>query len=413
VTGPAVDLLDPAAVADPHSSFARWRADHGPIVWSERHRAWLVMGHAELTEAFGDRRLSTERMAGFLDRLPPDRRAAVADGVALLDGWMLFHEPPTHERLRAPLRRSFTPRAVSRLEATVEQRVEALLDQLASGPNDVDLVEAFCHRLPAEVIGDLFGIPAESAAWLRSWSADFGVLVFGATRRADYEAVVRRSAATFSEHLGPLMAQRRTQPADDLLSALIEVEDDPDGLSTTEILGACSLLLFAGHDTTASLLGSSVAALDADAAAREQLCSEPAVVDNAVEELLRFESPPKVMVRSVAESHERSGHWFEAGQTVFMGILAANRDPARFADPDVLRLDRDPNPHLAFGFGHHFCLGAALARLETRTALPALLRAFPDLRLTGRPTWQPTVADRSPASLPARLGSGRRGSRVG
>ncbi len=402
-----IDLLDPATVADPHRAMRAWR-ERDPIIWSDRHRAWIILGHPELVGAFGDPRLSTERMGSFLDRLPPDRREAVAGGVALLNGWMLFHEPPTHERLRAPMRREFTPRAVGRLHDLIADRTTELLDELATGDRTVDLVETFTHRLPADVIAALFGIPAHLAGWLARWSTEFGVLVFGATRRSDYDEVVRRSAATFHEHLEALIAQRRARPSNDLLSALVAVEGAPDGLTTAEIIGACSLVLFAGHDTTTSLLGSSVISLDQRPHAREQFADHPtdATTALAVEELLRFESPPKVMLRQVVDTHERHGHQFESKQSVFMGILAANRDPRVFADPDELHLDRDPNPHLAFGFGHHFCLGAALARAEARIALPALYQRFPSLRIVDEPVWKATISDRSPAQIIVDLGSG-------
>ena len=201
----------------------------------------------------------------------------------------------------------------------------------------------------------------------------------------------------------PLFDRYRAEPEDNLLSLLLAREDQDDGLTTAEILGACSILLFAGHDTTASLLGSGTVALCRDPDARRVLMdADGPALDAAVEELLRYEPPAKVMMRTVAKSHDRDGHAFEEGQSVFMTILAANRDPRVFDDPDQLVLDRDPNPHLAFGHGHHFCLGAALARLEITLAIPALFRRFPDLDLTGEPEWKPTISDRSAATIPLR-----------
>jgi len=389
-----LDLLTPEAVRDPHALMREARRA-GPIVWSERHRAWFIIGHPELTDAFGDRRLSTERMGSFLARLPPARREAVSAAVELLDGWMLFHEPPTHERLRAPLRRSFTPRALSRLAPMIEEVTERLLGELAAGPNEVDIVEAFAHRLPVQVIGRLFGVPPRHAAWLRAWSDRFGVLVFGATSRPDYDEVVRAAGTEFHRRMRHLLGERRAAPADDLLTALLEVEGTAGGLSTVEIIGACSLLLFAGHDTTASLLSSSVATLDGEPVAREQLEAEPQRWEAAVEELLRLEPPPKVMLRLVAEPHEREGCRFEQGESVYMAILGANRDPRVFESPGEVRVDRSPNPHLSFGFGHHFCLGASLARLEARLALRALYERFPAISVSGDPEWKATIADRS------------------
>lgn len=399
----AIDILEPGAVADPHSFFAPLR-DADPIQWSDRHQAWVIMGHPELDEAFRDRRLSTERMDAFRSRLSGRRAEALAKAIDLLDGWMLFHEPPEHTRLRSPLARSFTPRAVGRLGDRIGALVDQLLDEMATVESG-DLVERFTHPLPAAVIAELFGVPAEERDWLAGWSEQFGVVVFGAVNRPDYEDLARAAGEEFEDRLRPLIDRYRAEPEDNLLSLLLSREDGEDGLTATEILGACSLLLFAGHDTTASALGAGTVALCRDPATRERFVVAQHggdALDVAVEELLRFEPPAKVMMRTVAEPHERHGKAFATGQAVFMGILAANRDPRVFDDADHLVLDRSPNPHLTFGFGHHFCLGAALARLEIRLALPALLRRFPDFRLDGEPTWRSTISDRSAAHVPAR-----------
>jgi cytochrome P450 len=396
-----IDLLAPAAVADPHGVLGAIR-DADPIQWSERHRAWLVLGHPELDEAFRDRRLSTERMGDFRRRLSGRRAEALAKAIDLLEGWMLFHEPPEHTRLRAPLARSFTPRAVSTLDGRVAAIVERLLDGMA-GDHQGDLVERFTHPLPAAVIAELFGVPPDERDWLAGWSAKFGVVVFGAVNRPDYEQLAREAGEELEQRLQPLLARYRAEPEDNLLSLLLAREFQFDGPTTTEILGACSLLLFAGHDTTASLLGTGTVALCRDPDARRRFAGlDGGALDTAVEELLRFEAPAKAMMRTVAEPHHRGDRSFETGQAVFLVILAANRDPRVFADPDRLVLDRDPNPHLSFGHGHHFCLGAALARLEIRLALPALLRRFPSLEPDGEPVWKPTVSDRSASAIPVR-----------
>ena len=360
------------------------------------------MGHPELLDAFHDKRLSTDRMDDFRSRQTGPRAEALAKAIDLLDGWMLFHEPPEHTRLRAPLSRSFTPKVVGRLHDRVQALVDDLLDDMATTDGG-DLVEAFAHPLPAAVIAELFGVPVEERDWLAGWSEKFGVIVFGAVNRPDYEDLAREAGDELEGRLQPLFDRYRAEPEDNLLSLLLAREDEEDGLSTAEILGACSILLFAGHDTTASLLGSGTVALCEDPDARAQLASlEGDALDRAVEELLRFEAPAKAMMRTVAEPHERAGKSFEPGQAVFMTILAANRDPRVFDDGGRLRLDRDPNPHLTFGHGHHFCLGASLARLEVKLALPSLIRRFPDLAMTGAPVWKPTISDRSAAEIPLR-----------
>jgi cytochrome P450 len=372
------------------------------VVWSDRHRAWIVLGHPDLDAAFRSSALSTERMGAFRSRLSGSRAEALAAAIELLDGWMLFHDPPEHTRLRAPLARRFTPKAVAPLEQAVTEACDALLDRLADregADSEVDLVEAFTHPLPAAVIARLFGVPDHLRGWLTDWSERFGVVVFGATRRPDYEEVARAAGTEFHHHLGALLAERRADPRDDLVSMLATSAD----LADHEVLGACSLLLFAGHDTTASLLSTAVVGLFDHPHQRERLVAEPDLVDTAVEEFLRYDGSAKAMMRVVAEPTELGGCSMEPGEAVFLTILAANRDPRVFDRADELLLDRSPNPHLSFGHGVHFCLGASLARLEARIALPRLVQRFPDLRPAGEPTWKPTISDRSAAHLPVLL----------
>jgi cytochrome P450 len=401
-----IDLLTPDACARAPEFFDRIR-ERDPITWSARHRAWIITGHPELDEAFRDRRLSTERMDAFRARLSDRRAAALSAAIDLLDGWMLFHEPPTHTRLRSPLNRSFTPKAVGGLASRVETLVERHLDEMAADAERngglTDVVESFAHPLPAAVIAELFGVPEAERGWLPEWSEKFGVVVFGAVGRPDYEQVAREAGEELEREIGGLIERYRREPEDNLLSLLLSREGADDGLSTVEILGACSILLFAGHDTTSSFTGSALLSLLAHPEQAGLLRKGAVDLEVAVEELLRLDAPAKAMMRTVAETHARAGHVFEAGQAVFMGIVGANRDPRVFDEPAELQLDRTPNPHLTFGHGHHFCLGAALARLEVRTALPAMLRRFPNLAVAGEVTWKASISDRSAASIPVSL----------
>lgn len=400
----ADDLLAPDAVADPHAFFHRLRA-HAPVHWSERHKAWLLTSHAEVRAAFHDPRLSTARMDALEARLPEARRAALAPALSLLRGWMLFHDPPAHTRLRSPVARAFTPRRVEQLRDRIDAITGELLDALA-GAGGGDLVEHFAHALPAAVIAELFGVPRADREKIRRWSAKFGVVVFGAVDRPDYEAVAREAGLEFRDYVDWLVAERRrgASAGDDLLGALLATAGRPEGLAEHEIAGACSLLLFAGHDTTASLIASGAIALLRDPAARAAFPLDPDAAAPAVEELLRYDGPAKIMMRRALETHERSGAMVRAGDALFLAIPAANRDPAVFAEPDRLDLARSPNPHVAFGEGIHFCLGAPLARLEARIALARLLARFPGLVLASdQIEWRRTVSDRSPIAVPVSL----------
>ncbi len=278
------------------------------------------------------------------------------------------------------------PRATAGLAPRITAITDQLLDELHEAGGG-DFVEMFSHRLPAQVSAELFGVPAEMVDWLAGWSQDFGVVVFGATGRADYLELGHAAGESFSAQMGDVIDRCRIEPQNNILSLLLANEGTDDGLSSVEILAACSLLLFAGHETTSSLLGSGLLALLDHRRELDRLSEGLVRPERAVEELLRFDPPAKAVVRTVVVDHDRDGCRFASGDQVFMTMIAANRDPRVFVEPDELRPDRGPNPHVSFGFGHHFCLGAALARLEARIAFPALVRRFPQLALDSEVTW--------------------------
>jgi cytochrome P450 len=241
---------------------------------------------------------------------------------------------------------------------------------------EVDLIDAFAGPLPITVICELLGVPSESHAAVRGWA---GPLLAG--RFVGYEAY-SRAAGEFVDFLHVLLADKRRQPVDDLLSALVEVRDGEDRLSEDELTSMVQLLLLAGHETTVNLIANGVNALLADSGQLALLRAEPDRLPAAVEELLRFDSPAQVPIPAItAEPIEVAGQPIPAGENIVIALLAVNRDPARFTDPDVLDLTRDDGGHLAFGHGVHHCLGAPLARLEARIALGALLDRFDDLVL--------------------------------
>jgi cytochrome P450 len=396
----SADLLAPGAVADPIGLFHQLRDEH-PVLWSDRHRAWLVTGHPEAHAAMHDDALSTDRMDAYEARLSPGRREALARCITLLRGWMLFHDEPDHSRLRAPVRRAFTPRSIDGLQSMVAELATELLTGVAGRLRDgetVDLVEAFALPLPVAVISDLFGLPPSERQRFARWSEKFAPVVFGATRDPAYEQAGREAGEELAGALGDIMEHKRRHPGDDLLSALVAADD----LTADEVLGACSLLLFAGHDTTTSLLGTSLLTLSGHPAEAARWRADRGLTDSAVEELLRHCGPPKTMMRVAARPTELGGVALEAGQQVFLHLIGANRDPRVFDDPDTLRLDRSPNPHLAFGNGIHYCLGAPLARMEARVALPIALDTLPEVVPVGPLAWKATISDRSLVALPVR-----------
>ncbi|MEM8902069.1 MAG: cytochrome P450 [Actinomycetota bacterium] len=401
------DLLSDAAIDDPYPLFAALRAE-GPVVWLPKHRAWFLSTHDEVSTAFRDLRLSSDRLTPLETRVDDRRRELLAGTFELLRGWMVFHDPPDHERLRRPLSRTFTPKRIEALRPRVAEVVAELLAGLAAKGDEADLIADFAFPLPAIVIAELLGVPPEDRDRFKTWSELLAAIVFGASNRDDQAEQAAAGSAQFVEYFGWLIDRYTDQPADNLVSALIAVtRDDPQeaGLTPSELVGACTLLLFGGHETTTNLIGNSVRSLLHHPDQLAVLRRDPDLLGPALEELHRYDGSTKVMVRIVGEAHERSGVEVAAGDTVLLGVASANRDPAAFVDADRLRLDRaDPQRHLGFGYGIHFCLGAFLARLEAQEAIGALLAAFPDLGPGERDgEWNDTLLGRGLRSLPVRL----------
>jgi cytochrome P450 len=398
-----VDLLAPDAITDPHAIFAALR-EMGPIVWLTRHRAWMFTTHEAVRLGFHDQRLSSDRLTPLEARLDDTSRAALGQTFDLLRGWMVFHDGPGHNRLREPLRRTFTPSRISDLRPRVEEIVDELLDELAD-IDEPDLVRDFAFPLPAIVIAELLGVPAEDRDDFKHWSDQLAAIVFGSANRTAGIERAAAGSAKFIDYFTSLVDRYTNEPTDNLISALIEVtNDDPDaGLAPTELIGALTLLLFGGHETTTNLISNSMHSLLQHPEQQRLLGSRPELLGGALEELHRFDGSTKLMVRIVGEAHERDGIAMAVGQTVFLGVLGANRDPVVFDDPDDLRIDRsNARSHLGYGYGGHFCLGAALARLEAEVAIGRLIKRFPELALRddAAVTWGEVLLGRGPTMLP-------------
>jgi cytochrome P450 len=406
------DLLSDAAIQDPHAVYRELR-EHAPVTWLPEHRAWFVATHAGVQAGFRDQRLSSDRLTPLEARLAPDARALLGPTFDLLRGWMVFHDPPGHERLREPVRRAFTPRAVEALRPHVHEIVDSCIDvveeRLRSG-EVVDVHHELAFPVPAIVIAELLGVPASDRDEFKGWSSQLAAIVFGTNDRSTQASRAAEGTRRFAEYFSELIAHYERRPADNLVSRLVEARDAADPpMTASELVGACTLLLFGGHETTTNLIENATRALIDHPEQRRWLGAHPDRIVGAVEELHRFDGSSKVMVRIVADAHDREGVAMEPGQTVFLGIASANRDPAAFDDPDLLRLDRpDAQRHLGFGSGLHYCLGAPLARLETQIAIAALVERLPDLELAVDPSeieYGATILGRGPIALPVTLGS--------
>jgi cytochrome P450 len=360
--------------------------------------AWLVTGYAEARELLAHPALVKTVGGPHMDAMPPDLNAA-------MNTHLLSMNPPDHTRLRRLVTAAFTVRRVEALAPRVQEIADALLDDMAVAGADgrpVDLVDGFGFPLPITVITELLGIPPGDRLDFRRWSS---IIVNGNVHPPEvYVDAVRNIVGYVRE----LIAAKRADPADDLLSALIAVHEGGDRLSQDELTSMVLLLLVAGHETTVNLIVSGTYALLGNPDQLALLRAEPERLPAAVEELLRYDGPVQVTIPAVAATPiEVGGVTIPAGDVVLPALLAANRDPARFPEPDRLDITRPSNPHMAFGHGLHHCLGAPLARLEGRIALGALLARFPGLRLADpatEPARNPGLLINGLVALPVVLG---------
>jgi cytochrome P450 len=395
---PVARLMLPATKADPYPLYARLRPRglvRSPL------GAFAAADYATVASILRDRRFSSSpaHQPGYRPpSYPPDDPRA-----GLPDGDLLNLDPPDHTRLRRLVSGAFTPRAIAGLEPWIREVTVRLLTA-ADGAAGFDLIDALAFPLPIAVICHLLGVPAEDQAQFRAWGHDVAATLdpqLAATARTQSRA----AEVALTRYLQDLVRERRANPDDTILSALIAAEEEGDRLSSGEVVRMAFLLLIAGFETTVNLIGNGTVALLGDPCGWERLRQDPALVPTAIEEMLRYDSPVQLTSRIATEEVEVGGRVIAAGRPVVVSIGGANRDPRVFDQPDEFRIDRpDPGRHLSFSLGLHHCLGAALARLEGRIAIEELTRRYPALEPAGRPTRRSQLVLRGFESIPVRAG---------
>jgi cytochrome P450 len=387
------DPWSPAFVADPYPAYARLRRE-APVEYFAPTDQWLISRHEDVDALLRDRRLGRS----YLHVATPAEFGREPEPERLDPFWrvvragMLDVEPPDHTRLRRLVSRAFTPRMVTRLQPMVVRTAEGLVDDLLDAGSDgspVDLLSMLAEPLPVTVIAEMLGIPAADRHLLRPWSADIcGMYELNPSREAQDRAVT--ASVEFGDYLRGLAAERRVRPGDDLISALTQVVDEGDVLTEDELVGTCVLLLNAGHEATVNMTGNGWWSLFRNPDQLAVLRSDiDGVLPTAIEELMRWDTPAQMFERWVLEDIEVAGVTIPRGAEVALLFGSANRDPAVRENPDVLDVRRTPNTHLSFGLGAHYCLGAALARIELSASYGALLRRVPGLALVAEPRWKP------------------------
>ena len=392
-SGVSYNPLSPEMAQDPYPIYAKLRA-RDPVHRSRLMQALLFSRYADVDVVLRDHR----RFSSDTRKRAASRRQRAS--LPIVDEpSMLFVDPPDHTRLRALVSKAFTRRAVADLEPRIREVMTTLLDGVED-PSSFDLMAAVANHLPMIAIAEMLGIPSEDRSQFATWSGQ-RARILEPTLSAAEKAAADAAMRSLDAYLMPIIAARRADPKDDIISALAQAEEEGDKLTEREVLIMIRLLLVAGNETTTNLIGNGMLALLRHPDQMAALRADPALIPAAVEELLRFDSPVQVDSRIAVEDCDVNGFGVQRGDNVVLLLGAANRDPDQFDAPDRLDVGRRAQKHLAFGRGIHYCIGAPLARLEGRVALEALIERFRSIRLLDeRPAFRNAVVLRGLDSLP-------------
>ncbi len=389
-------LLDPEVLADPYPLYRRLR-ECEPVHWDPYTHTWVVTTYAEvitvLTRYSAERTPTPEELSAMdLNEFGPFAEMLVKQ--------MLFMDRPAHTRLRSLCSAAFTPRRVMGLRAAIQSIADKLIDQVTD-KGEMDIIADFANPLPAMVAAELLGFPIEDHRQLKAWSADFAELLGNFQHNPDRAAQVLSSMNDLKAYVYRELNEQRTKPRDGLLHALMTAETESGRLTDEEIVANAIVTMIGGQETTTNLIGNGLLTLFRTPAALAELRDHPEIVESAVEELLRYESPSQHTARIAPADNALGDKVIRKGEAVMAVMGAANRDPDRFFEPDRLDLHRSDNRHVAFGWAAHFCFGAPLARMEGQIAFNSLLRRLPDISLASTALkWRGNTGLRGLVALP-------------
>jgi cytochrome P450 len=387
---------------DPYPTYARLH-EEGPLHYVDvgsKWAVWSIFSHAECSAFAKDPRLSAKRAQQQLLALPLSRQAEFSELARMLGLWLIFMDPPEHTRLRKLLNKGFSPAVVEGLRPQVEAIVDRMLTPLQHG-SEVDLMREFANPMPVRIILEMLGIPQELRDTFVDWSRAIALFRGSPDRTVEQAKGAQDALIELTDFFRKTVAERRHKKGNDLISLLIDIEEEGEVLTEEELYAQCIALLFAGHETTRNLIGNGMFTLLQHPEETAELRESPEMIRTAVEEILRYESPVQFTARVLKEDIEVCGQRIPKKWTILCMLGAANRDPKKFEEPNRLNLKRLNNEHLAFSAGPHFCIGAQLARLEGQIAIMNLLRRFPKMKLAApRPEWASTFGFRGLKSLP-------------
>lgn len=389
-----IDFSDPTFVANPYLGLSELRG-FGKPVWHEGLGMYLAACHGDANDVFRNKSLGRI----FIDKKPEFEWETFN---WLHSDSILDSEPPKHTRLRALVAKAFNRNKIESMRPAIERITAELLDaiqiKVSSGEN-FDLIADYAEPLPVKIIADLLGFPASEEHLLRPWSQAI-VKMYEVNPSLQYQSEAKTAASEFAEYVRALAEERKKRPGRDLITDLAMVEENGEKLNMHELVATCVLLLNAGHEASVNAFGNGMVEVLRRPDQSALLRNDPrALTETALEEFMRFDAPLQLFERTATKDTELGGVEIAAGQKIAALIGSANRDPAIFENADEMNIARDPNPHIGFGAGIHFCLGAPLARLEMGVSLPALWEKFPEMSLASEPVRRPTFVLRGYESV--------------
>ncbi len=397
-------MIDAAFVNDPYSVYRRLHAA-GPIHWSTDFfgGAWLLTSYTDVAHALRDPRFSAQRAGGWVNRSHPQARTELREFKRIFARWMLFYNAPQHTRLRKVMNVGFTSLAIENMAPRIQSIVDALLDKLEKA-HEVDFIQDFARPLPAQITAEMLGIDTLDRADFAAWSDHIAAFIGSPTPSLETAHQAQKSLVALNDYFRALLPKRRLNLGDDLISLLIRAEEAGTVITEKELLAQCTMLLFAGYETTRNFLGNGLFALLKHPQQLQSLRETPTLMRSALKELLRFDSPVQYTGRRMLSDVKVHDTLLKKGELVIALIGAANRDPNKFSEPDTLDLARDQGTSLSFGYGPHVCIGARLTQLEAQIAFESILKRFSTITLLDEaPNWADNAVYRGLTTLPVRF----------
>jgi cytochrome P450 len=395
------DLTAPEVINRPYEYFGELR-ETDPVHWNEKFGGWIITRYEDVRQCLqDDEHLSVEVEA---DRLR-NSNLDIPETKSMFPEWIIYLDPPEHTKLRRIIGEAFNPEMIRQQQSEVNEATRGLIEDIKKDdPDEIDLIEEFAFPLPVHIISKIMGLPIEDADKLGEWSSNIALTLFHYYDADNRHEKTEQSVKEFASYLREIVRKRKENPQDDLITYLNQAESEGETLDEDEVVATAALLLFGGHETTTKLIANGILELLRHPDQMELLREDPSIAPKAVEEILRYNGTSKSLTRGVIKDFELRGNQISAGERVLLSQAAANRDPRKFDNPDQFDITRGSMEHLGFGHGTHHCLGAPLARLETRVAFPEFVQAFPEMELaTDEIEWTKSPLVRGPEELPLRV----------